>query len=82
MKTLNDFYRLFPSRPATRPELVPSTTVLPEPERSATPANEPVLPMAARYRRREIGTGYGRSSGYAQDRSYVRGRGDDLLRVG
>ena len=25
-----------------------------------------------RYRRRDFGTGYGRSSGYAQDRSYAR----------
>ncbi len=81
MKTLTDFYRLFPSHPAmvvaTRPALAPTPAAL--------PANDPLVePNDAnrRYRARDYGTGYGRSSGYAQDRSYTAGRGDRMLRVG
>jgi hypothetical protein len=81
MKTLADFYRLFPSRPAmaiaVRPARAP---ILP-----VEPANDPVVEpndAARRYRSRDFGTGYGRSSGYAQDRSYTEGRGDRMLRVG
>ena len=81
MKTLNDFYRLFPSYPAmavaTRPALAPTVAAL--------PANDPLVePNDAnrRYRSRDFGTGYGRSSGYAQDRSYATASGHRLVRVG
>ena len=88
MKNLSDFYRLFPSHPAmigrnaavTAPKatLAPTTTV--------RPANDDPVDstpdVAPRYRTRDYGTGYGRSSGYAQDRSYTERFGDRLLRVG
>ena len=79
MKTLNDFYRLFPghSVPATqspvRATVAPSTTVI--------PVDEPAR-NAPRYRARDIGVGYGRSSGYAQSHSYTAGRAQGMLRVG
>lgn len=78
MKTLSDFYRLFPSRP------VPAVN-------AARPASAPVVHVvvpdapvrnAPRYRTRDFGTGYGRSSGYARAGSYTEGRGDRMLRVG
>ncbi|MFY2764446.1 hypothetical protein [Arenimonas sp. MALMAid1274] len=77
MKTLHDFYRLFPSRPALA-------------EQPAAPAVAPVLaPVAAplpvrvsnRYRERDFGSGYGRSSGYARDSRYTAPHDDRLLRV-
>jgi hypothetical protein len=49
---------------------------------ATAPANDADLISANRYRERDYGTGYGRSSGYAQDRSYTAGRGDRMLRVG
>ena len=61
MKTLNDFYRLFPSRPALVEQPTPPTPV---PAIEAAHAPAPVR-MAPRYRQRDFGTGYGRSSGYA-----------------
>lgn len=78
MKTLSDFYRLFPSRPvpavnAARPASVPAVNVV-VPD---APADN-----APRYRTRDFGTGYGRSSGYARASSYTEGRGDRMLRVG
>lgn len=85
MKTLNDFYRLFPNRPAMVVAARPARTQTP----AIAPANEPVIDsteaatdLAKRYRARDYGTGYGRSSGYAQDRSYTAGFGDRMLRVG
>ena len=77
MKTLSDFYQLFPNRPvaapAPRPTLVPSTATRPEPAPLARPD---------RYRERGVGTGYGRSSGYAAARSYSTDRDQRLIRVG
>ena len=79
MKTLTDFYRLFPSRPvpavdtATRPTPAPVVNVVVP----GAPAHN-----APRYRARDYGTGYGRSSGYARASSYTEGRGDRMLRVG
>ena len=83
MKTLSDFYRLFPSHPAmigrnaqaVAPQAAPPATV---------PANDDFreTEAAPRYRARDFGTGYGRSSGYAQDRTYTAGFGDRMLRVG
>jgi hypothetical protein len=81
MKTLSDFYRLFPSHPAT----IGQARSVPAPAPVARPANDDLVaaPDAApRYRARDYGTGYGRSSGYAQDRSYTAGFGDRMLRVG
>lgn len=78
MKTLSDFYRLFPSRPvpavnAARPTPAPViAVVVPD-----VPAHN-----APRYRTRDYGTGYGRSSGYARASSYTEGRGDRMMRVG
>ena len=76
MKTLNDFYRLFPNRPALVEQPVPSATV-PVIEASA-PAR---VRMSPRYRQRDFGTGYGRSSGYATDSRYTADRDHALLRV-
>lgn len=77
MKTLTDFYRLFPSRPvpavnAVRPAPAQAVCVVvpDEPARNAP-----------RYRTRDFGTGYGRSSGYARGSSYTEGRGDRMARV-
>jgi hypothetical protein len=85
MKTLNDFYRLFPNRPAMVVAARPAQVQTPD----KRPANEPIADavdettdLARRYRARDYGTGYGRSSGYAQDRSYTAGFGDRMLRVG
>lgn len=77
MKTLNDFYRLFPSRPALVEQPVPAAPV-PVIQAAAAPA--PVR-MAPRYRQRDFGTGYGRSSGYALDSRYTADRDHALLRV-
>ena len=76
MKTLADFYRLFPNRPALA-------------EQPASPASAPALDtalapapvrVAPRYRERDFGTGYGRSSGYARASSYASHDGQ-MLRV-
>jgi hypothetical protein len=76
MKTLSDFYRLFPSRPAR----------VEQPKRAAAPvvaATAAPIPARAtpRYRQRDVGTGYGRSSGYAMDSRYTADRDHALLRV-
>ncbi|HEU0152397.1 MAG TPA: hypothetical protein VFQ84_03515 [Arenimonas sp.] len=77
MKTLNDFYRLFPNAPvlADQPVQAAATPAL---EAVATPS--PVR-IASRYRQRDFGTGYGRSSGYGRDDSYALARTDGLVRV-
>ena len=77
MKTLSDFYRLFPNRPALveQPQPTASAPVI---ETAAAPA--PVR-IAPRYRQRDFGTGYGRSSGYAMDSRYTADRDHALLRV-
>lgn len=77
MKTLSDFYRLFPNRPALveQPQPAASAPVI---ETVAAPA--PVR-IAPRYRQRDFGTGYGRSSGYAMDSRYTADRDHALLRV-
>ena len=88
MKTLSDFYRLFPAHPAMLGRTVQATTpnAAPSPVATARPANDDsrdtVAEIAPRYRTRDFGTGYGRSSGYAQDRTYTAGFGDRMLRVG
>jgi hypothetical protein len=80
MKTLNDFYRLFPMRPNSAPQLAAVSPAPTAAVAAVAPANDDL--NANRYRPRDYGTGYGRSSGYAQDRSYTAGRGDRMLRVG
>ncbi|KAA2285595.1 hypothetical protein [Arenimonas fontis] len=83
MKTLSDFYRLFPARPAlparsSRPAVTTAADI-PAPATSS-PSAAPIRPD--RYRERTVGRGYGRSSGYAAARSYVDGNGLRLVRVG
>ena len=86
MKTLSDFYRLFPSHPAMidrAPQATTPVRAVQAPSASVQPANDETLEAdVPRYRSRDFGTGYGRSSGYAQDRSYTAGFGDRMLRVG
>ena len=86
MKTLSDFYRLFPSHPAMidRNAQAIAPKAVPAPATVAPPANDDTREADAppRYRARDYGTGYGRSSGYAHDRSYTAGFGDRMLRVG
>ncbi len=77
MKNLSDFYRLFPSRPALVEQPVPAATA-PVVE---VPAATVAVRMASRYRQRDFGTGYGRSSGYAMDSRYTAQRDHALLRV-
>lgn len=77
MKTLSDFYRLFPNRPALVEQPLPAASA-PVIEAVAHPA--PVR-IAPRYRQRDYGTGYGRSSGYAMDSRYTADRDHALLRV-
>jgi hypothetical protein len=77
MKTLSDFYRLFPNRPALADQPKPAA-VAPVIEAVAAPA--PVR-IAPRYRQRDYGTGYGRSSGYAMESRYTADRDHALLRV-
>ena len=77
MKTISDFYRLFPSRPALVEQPLPAT---PAPVIEAVAAPAPVR-IAPRYRQRDYGTGYGRSSGYAMDSRYTADRDHALLRV-
>ena len=84
MKTLSDFYRLFPSHPAmigrNAQAIAPQPVAAPV---AVAPANDDTRTESApRYRARDYGTGYGRSSGYAQDRTYTAGFGDRMLRVG
>ncbi|MBW8310792.1 MAG: hypothetical protein K0M64_02045 [Rhizobium sp.] len=81
MNALNSFYRLFPTRPVASAPVARAAV-------PATPASVVVLAEALparrpdRYRARDFGTGYGRSSGYAQDRSYTAMPGYRLVRVG
>jgi hypothetical protein len=81
MKALNSFYRLFPTRPVASVPVTRAAVAKP-----ATPVAvlaEALAPVRAdRYRQRDFGTGYGRSSGYAQDRSYARASSHRLVRVG
>jgi hypothetical protein len=77
MKTLSDFYRLFPNRPALAEQPAPAAPV-----RVIEAAPAPVaVRVAPRYRQRGIGTGYGRSSGYAMDSRYAAPHDGSLLRV-
>lgn len=82
MNALNTLYRLFPTPPVAS---------LPVTRASAARLLTTATPMAIevaeamrpdRYRPRDFGTGYGRSSGYAQDRSYASDSGHRLVRVG
>ena len=77
MKTLSDFYRLFPSRPALVEQPLPAA-----PAAVMAVANAPApVRISPRYRQRDYGTGYGRSSGYAMDSRYTADRDHALLRV-
>ncbi len=77
MKTLNDFYRLFPNHPVLAEQPTPPAPV---PVLVAIAAPAPVR-VSPRYRQRDFGTGYGRSSGYAKDNSYTVSHDTRLLRV-
>lgn len=77
MKTLSDFYRLFPNRPALVQQPAPAR---PSPVIEAFAATAAPRP-SPRYRQRDFGTGYGRSSGYALDSRYTAARDHALLRV-
>lgn len=82
MNALHSLYRLFPmslhaAAPVARTTPVTSTAAVATRPADTAPALRP-----ERYRRRELGTGYGRSSGYAQDRSYTGGSSHRLVRVG
>ena len=77
MKTLNDFYSLFPARPATPvAQRGPALAVVP-----AEPPSAPSVSRPDRYRERGFGAGYGRSSGYADQRSYAAANEHRLARV-
>lgn len=81
MNALNSFYRLFPTRtvasvPVTRAS---AAKLLPAANPVAVEVAEAMRPD--RYRRRDYGTGYGRSSGYAQDRTYAGSSSHRLVRV-
>lgn len=81
MNALNSFYRLFPTRlvasvPVTRAAVAKPATPVAVLADAVSPAR------ADRYRQRDFGTGYGRSSGYAQDRSYAMVSSHRLVRVG
>ena len=77
MKTLSDFYRLFPNRPALVEQPLPAT-----PARVIEAAHTPSpVRISPRYRQRDFGTGYGRSSGYAAASHYTADRDHALLRV-
>lgn len=78
MKTLNDFYSLFPNRPAT-PVVHRGLALAVVP---AEPVPAPVLARPDRYRERGFGAGYGRSSGYADQRSYAVANEPRYARVG
>lgn len=76
MKTLNDFYSLFPTRPATPVvHRGPALAIVPAEPAPAAP------PRPDRYRERGFGAGYGRSSGYADQRSYAAANEHRLARV-
>lgn len=77
MKTLADFYRLFPNHPVLAEQPTPPvpTPVLAAPEALAT------VRIAPRYRARDFGTGYGRSSGYGREGSYALPPSGGLVRV-
>ena len=86
MKNLSDFYRLFPSHPAmigrNAQAIAPAAPVATLAVRPANDDPADAADAAPRYRARDYGTGYGRSSGYAHDRSYTERFGDRMLRVG
>lgn len=80
MNALNSFYRLFPTRPVAS---VPVTRAAVAKPATVAELAEAIAPVRIdRYRQRDFGTGYGRSSGYAQDRSYARASSHRLVRVG
>ena len=75
MNALTTLYRLFPTRPvASAPVARAAVPATPAPVvelAEALPARRP-----DRYRARDFGTGYGRSSGYGRDSSYTAARSD------
>lgn len=73
MTHLADFYRLFPSA-----SLPLAACRGPAPVAAVAPPTAPVHP---RYRQRAMGTGYGRSSGYALSDCYAVHTGAGLVRV-
>lgn len=78
MTRLADFYRLFPlaSLPlSARHAATPVAAVAGFSEAPRT------LPATPRYRQRAMGTGYGRSSGYALADSYAMHSAAGLVRV-
>ena len=77
MKALSDFYRLFPNRPGLADQPAPKAAPVAAIEASAP---SPVR-LSPRYRQRDFGTGYGRSSGYAMDGRYTADRDHALVRV-
>ena len=82
MNALTTLYRLFPTRPVASVPVTRASAArqLPTATPVAIELAEAMRPD--RYRRRDFGTGYGRSSGYAQDRSYTAMPGYRLVRVG
>ena len=82
MNALNTLYRLFPTRPVASVPVTRASAArqLPTATPVAIELAEAMRPD--RYRRRDFGTGYGRSSGYAQDRSYAGTSSHRLVRVG
>lgn len=76
MKTRSDFYALFSSRPAAAGSSDLNASL--GAAKTATPTNARPSP---RYRTRDFGTGYGRSSGYAVEAHYTADRDHALLRV-
>lgn len=81
MNALNSFYRLFPTRPVASAPVAKAEAAAPV---ATVVALADVLPTVRpdRYRSRDFGTGYGRSSGYASARRYASDSGHRLVRVG
>jgi len=82
MNALNSLYRLFPTSLVAAAPVSPVASARPATVTAALPANPAPAQRPERYRRRDYGTGYGRSSGYAQDRSYAGVSSHRLVRVG
>lgn len=76
MTRLADFYRLFPSA-----SLPLAARRGPAPVAAAAAVAAPTAPVHPRYRQRAMGTGYGRSSGYALSDCYAVHSGAGLVRV-